>query len=135
MTTLTEFTTALGNLTVTGVTRAYDGPPTNLESADLPSMWVQLPQSDEAALTFSGAGGWPILRAQLIIAYQSSAQDTQAANWSGTLAILDALAAALRNTAPGTLGESKPTWSIKPGQVTVAGVDYWAVIADVEANG
>lgn len=135
MTTLTAFVTALGDLTVTGVSRAYDEPPTGLNDADLPSMWVQLPQSEEAALTLDGVGGWPVLRAQLIIAYQASAQGTQSANWSGTLAMLDALAAAFHGTAPGTLGKGKISWSIRPGQVNVAGIDYWAVIADVEGNG
>ena len=135
MTTLTAFVTALGNLTVTGVIRAYDEPPTSLNDADLPSMWVQLPQSEEAALTLDGVGGWPMLKAQLVIAYQASAQGTQAANWSGTLAILDALAAALHSTAAGQLSKGKVSWSIRPGQVTVAGIDYWAVVADLTGNG
>lgn len=135
MTTLTAFVTALGNLTVTGVTRAYDEPPTSLNDADLPSMWVQLPQSDDAPLTLDGQGGWPVLRAQLIIAYQASAQSTQGANWSGTLAILDALAATLQSTAPGTLGKGKASWTVKPAIVNVAGADYWAVVADVVGNG
>jgi hypothetical protein len=135
LTTLTAFVTALGDLTVTGVLHAYDEPPTSLNDADLPALWVQLPQSDEAALTLDGVGGWPVLRAQLIIAYQPTAQGTQAANWSGTLAILDALADALHNTVSGTLGRGKVSWSLKPGQVSVAGIDYWAVIADVVGNG
>lgn len=135
MTTLTAFVTALGNLTVTGVLRAYDEPPTSLNDADLPSMWVQLPQSDDAPFTLDGVGGWPVLKAQLIIAYQASAQGTQAENWSGTLAMLDALAATLQATTPGTLGKGKVSWSIKPAQVNVAGADYWAVIADVTGYG
>lgn len=135
MTTLTAFVTALGNLTVTGVLHAYDEPPTSLNEADLPALWVQLPQSDDAPYTFDGGGGWPLLKAQLVIAYQASAQGTQATNWSGTLTVLDALASALRAAAPGALGKGKVSWSIRPGQVTVAGVDYWAVIADVTGNG
>ena len=135
MTTMTAFVTALGNLTVTGVLHTYDGPPTSLNDADLPSMWVQLPQSNEAALTLDGVGGWPLLRAQLVIAYQASAQGTQAANWSGTIAMLDALATTLHSTTPGQLGRGKVSWSVKPAQVAVAGIEYWAVIADVEANG
>ena len=135
MTTLTAFVTALGSLTVTGVLHTFSGPPTSLNDADLPSMWVQLPMSDEAPLTLDGVGGWPVLKAQIVIAYQASAQGTQAENWAGTLAMLDALATALHNTTRGQLSKGALSWSVKPGQVTVAGVDYWAVVADVVGNG
>lgn len=133
MTTLTAFVTALGALAPTGVKRNYGHPPASLSDADLPAQWVQLPQSAEAPLTFQANGGWPELRAQLVIAYQPTAQGTQAANWAGTLAILDALAAVM-HTATG-IGRGGLSWSVRPGVVTVAGTEYWAAIADVVGNG
>lgn len=133
MTTLAVFVTALGAMPVTGVKRYYSEPPASLSDADLPAQWVQLPQSAEAPLTFQANGGWPRLTAQLVIAYQPVAQNTQAANWSGTLAILDAMATAL-HAATG-IGRGGLSWTVRPGIATVAGVEYWAAIADVIGNG
>ena len=133
MTTLTAFTAALGALSVAGVKRQYGEPPASLSGADLPASWVQLPESTEAPLTFQANGGWPTLKGQLVIAYQATAQGTQAANWAGTLALLDALAAAL-HTATG-IGKAGLSWAVRPGVVTVAKTQYWAVIADVVGNG
>lgn len=132
-TSFATFTTALGVLTVTGVNRKYDHIPASL--SDLPCSWVQMPQSDESLLTFDGTGGYPMLRAQLIIAVVATAQNTADANWDSTIAIIDNLATTLRAVNPGTLAASKPTWAIRMISVTVAGVDYWAVEATVTAYG
>jgi hypothetical protein len=135
MTTFTGFVAALGGLNVTGVTTELSAPPADLEGVNLPAQWVQLPEMNEPMMTFQTHGGWPALSGQLVIAYKSTAQATQSANWAGVLALIDALAAALRTVAPGTIGKGPLTWRIRPGVVTVAGTDYWAVIADVEAHG
>ena len=127
------FTAALGALVVTGVNRRYDHIPASL--ADLPCSWVQLPSSEEGMMTFEGTGGFPMLRAQLIIASVASAQNTDKANWDSTIALIDNLATALRGVAAGTLAKSKPIFSLRMISVQVAGTDYWAVEATVTAYG
>jgi len=134
MTTYANFVSNLGDLSITGVTRAYDEPPTSLSTADLPALWVQFPVGEEGPLTFQAHGGWPTLRAQLVIAYEAVGQSTQAANFSGTVAMMDNIAKAL-HPAIGTVVKGKLTWTIRQGIVTVAGQDYWAVITDVEGHG
>jgi hypothetical protein len=133
ITTFTAFTAALQALDVTGVKRKYDFVPASL--SDFPCSWVQLPESDEAPLTFEGGGGWPVLRAQYIVAVRPSAQGTPEENWDQTIAMMDAAAAALRATGAGEIGRQKVSWKVRLGVVTVGGADYWAVIADVVANG
>lgn len=127
------FTDTLGALVVTGVNRRYDHIPASL--SDLPCSWVQLPSSEEGLMTFDGTGGFPMLRAQLIIAVVASAQNTDKANWDSTIAIIDNLSTTLRAVAPGTLAASKPTWALRMISVQVAGIDYWAVEATVTAYG
>ena len=133
MTTFTAFVTALGSVDVTGVRRKYTYLPPSL--VDLPCQWPQIPASDEALITFEGAGGWPALRAELVIALEATAQSTQQDNFEDTLTMMDNLTTALRGVAAGTLAKSKPVFAIRMAVVTVAGVDYWAAIATVSANG
>lgn len=134
MTTYADFVTDLGDLSITGVKRLYDEPPLSLNTADLPSQWVQFPEGEENALTLGTHGGWPTFTAQLIIAYEAVAQSTQPSNWSGTVVLMDTVAAVLRN-AVGTVAKGKLTWIINPVIVNVAGKDYWAVSAEVTGRG
>lgn len=137
ITTFKGFVTALGDLAITGInsTHRLNEPPKALNTAGLPCQWVQLPESSEGALTFQTHGGWPEFRAQLLVAYEPVLQNTQAANWDDTLDQLDNVLAAVRAAAPNSLGRGPVTWTIRPGVVTVAGIDYWAVIADVVGHG
>ena len=133
ITTFTAFTAALQALDVTGVKRKYDHVPPSL--ADLPASWIQLLESDESPLTFDGGGGWPVMRAQHVVAVRPTAQGTAEENWTKTLTLMDAIADALRAVAAGTLGRQKVSWRIRMAVVTVADIDHWGVISDVVANG
>ena len=134
MTTYAGFVANLGDLSITGVNRQNDEPPTSLNSADLPCQWVQFPVGEENALTLGTHGGWPTFSGQLIVAYEAVALNTQPANWSGTVTLMDTVATALQ-LAIKTVVEGKLTWIINPGIVTVGEHDYWAVIADVTGHG
>lgn len=135
ITSFTGFVAALGELEISGIKAAnrLNGPQASIKG--LPCQWVQLPEATEPALTFQANGGWPEFRAQLIVAYEAVAQDNQGRNWSGTLAMLDNVLTALRGAAPNTIGRGTVTWTIRPGIVTAAGTDYWAVIAEVTGHG
>jgi len=127
------FTSALQDLVVTGVARRYDHIPASI--SDLPCQWVQMPESDEGLMTFDGSGGFPTLRAQLLIAVEAVAQGTPITNWSATVTIIDALATALRAVAAGTFAKSKPTFRLRMVSATVGDSNYWAVEATVTAYG
>lgn len=134
MTTYANFITNLGDISITGVNRLYDEPPTSLNTADLPAQWVQFPVGEENALTFGVHGGWPTFTAQLIVAYEAVGQNTQPTNWSGVVSLMDTIVTVL-HSAVGTVAKGKLTWFINPGIVTVAGSDYWAVLVDVTGHG
>lgn len=133
ITTFAAFTAALQALNVAGVTRKYDHIPGSL--SDLPCSWVQLPESEESPMTFDGGGGWPVLRGQYVVAVRPSSQGTSKQNWDASLALMDAVAAALRAVGDGQMGRQKVSWRVRLGVVTVGEHEYWAVIADVTANG
>lgn len=133
ITTYKAFTTAIAALSVAGVRRKFTEPPTSIGSADLPAMWPGLPRGDERAMTFTAEGGWSSIICDLVIAVEAVAQDTQSANYTSTMTIIDALSTALRATS--VIGRAKLAWSIQANvQVAVAGIPYWAVIATIEGR-
>jgi hypothetical protein len=139
MTTFTDFVTALSNMWPAGVQRVFklgETPPASLNDADLPAMWVQLPKADYAIMTFASGLHWPRITAQVVVAVIASAQGMSlGTSFAKTLVVIDGLVTALSTVRPtGTQG-SKPVWTMRTGGVNVAGIDYWAVIADVTASG
>jgi len=136
-TTLTAFYTNLGDIAISGMTRLFDYPPTALNSSDLPAQWVQLPTASEGPLTFGAHGGWPDLRAQLVVAVASFMEGTQSENYAAALSMADATLTALRtiDVSALSLGKSRLTWTVGVGKVTVNETDYWAVIVDIQGAG
>lgn len=134
MTTFAAFVTALKDLNVTGVATKLTEPPLSLNGAALPAQWVQLPQLSNEPMTFEAMRGWPVLRAQFIVAVEPVGQGTQPANWSQAINMVDYVDAAL-GVSPSPFCKGRATYAVRPGKVNVAGVDYWAVIADVIGHG
>jgi len=135
MTTIANFVTNLGDITISGVTSKLDAPPASLKTADLPAQWVQLPSGERAPATFQSHGKlWDVLRAQLIVAYEAVGQSTQAANWSATITMMDSVKDAIAASGQ-TVVKGKVEWIVRQGSVLVNETSYWAVIAEVTANG
>ena len=132
ITTYATLVSYLGALTITGVTRKFTYPPTSLATADLPAMFPQLPRGEEAAMTFQANGGWPAMTCDLVVALEPAAQETQSANFSAAVAMLDKVSAALRGA---DVGKAPLSWRIEQTGVTVAGINYWAVVAHVTTKG
>lgn len=131
MTTYSDFYSALSDLSIDGVNNlAY--PPASLNDADLPALWVQSPAGNEAVVAFKGGEWWPELRAQVVVVLSPITHDLRASAYQQMLEMLDALAAALHVS---NVCKSPLSFSIRTSVVTVAGVDFWAVFADVEGKG
>ena len=136
-TTYSEFLLRLGQLHVTGVTRRYlltETPPASLNTADLPAMWVQEPKG-EAEVISGGGGGratWQTFNGRLIVATCPAAQSTLATAFNAAVTMMDSVVYALQGS---NLADSATTWELRMADVTVAGVVYWAVIAEVHAKG
>ena len=135
MTTYRSFVDALEAVSVTGVTRRYtQGPPTGAPAVtDCPAQYVRAPEGDEAVLAFGNQGGWTTLRAELVILLGPAAASRTPENFDATVTMMDNLTTALVATT--CITKSKLTWSIRQAIDTVAGEDYWAIVAGVEGNG
>jgi len=131
-TTYASFVAGLAGVEIAGVTRQYTYPPPSLNAADLPASWAQLPRGESGALTFQANGGWPLLRADLVVAVEAVAQGQQSGNFAATLAMMDAVADALRGA---DISRGPLSWDIRQDEVEVAGTRYWAVVATVEGRG
>lgn len=133
MTTITNFVTALGDVTITGVISKMNEPPRSLATADLPAQWVQVPILERMPATFQSQGKlWDTHRAQLVVAFEPVGQNTQAANWGGVLTLMDNIWTAI---AAASIVQGRLQYTIAQAVVTVAEVTYWAVIVEAEAHG
>jgi hypothetical protein len=137
MTSLATFVDGLEALTISGVTKKFtQGPPGAARSVQLPAQYVQFPNPAlaENGLAFGGAGYDAMLRAELVVLVEAKGQNTQPVNFDATVAMVDAVTAALQGSAAHNLASGSPTWNIRVGVETVAGVEYWAVVATVEVQ-
>ena len=134
-TTYRSFVDALEALVITGVNRRYtQGPPVGSPApADCPAQYVRYPGSDEIAIVFGEQGGWPTLRAELVVLVRAVGQDMGGENFDDTVDMMDNIATALRGAS--CITKSKLRWSLRQTIDTVAGQDYWAVVANVEGSG
>ncbi len=130
--TYASFIDAIEALSVTGITRTFQGPPSSLNTTDLPAMWVQQPDGEEEPLSFGAAGGWITLRADVLVAIEPVAQSIQEANFANQVTMLDNLASALRGA---DIGKAQHTWSIRGVTITVGGTTYWGAAARVTGRG
>ena len=137
MTTLRTFVDNLEAVTITGVERQYtQGPPAGAPgTADLPASYVRLPNTGEVPITLGNMGGWPDLRATLVILLEPVAQELQGANFDTTVDMIDNIATALRAVSCGTLGLAQFSWTAVQTIDEVAGTRFWAVVVDVEGRG
>jgi len=121
-------------LTVTGVTRKYtDGPPQALNTADLPSQWVEVPAGDQSPIAVGTGSNLSEMSCDLVIAYEAAGQGQDAAtNFSGLVDLMDNLVTALRAL---SLGIVRPSWSIRQGIIARAGGDYWGIVTTVTTRG
>ena len=128
-----DFVEPLAALNVAGVGSTYTEPPQQVNAADLPIQYVQLPRGTEGALTVKKAGGWPQMTCGLVVLIKPYMQDANPPNYAASVAMIDAVSEALRGA--NYLGKTSPSWTIRVDTVAVGSSVYWAVVADVRTNG
>jgi hypothetical protein len=136
VTTYRSFVDALEALSITDVVRQYtQGPPVAQPApADCPFQYVRYPGTDEEfAIVFGEQGGWADLRAELVIGVEPVGQNVTPENFDDTVDMMDNVATALRGAT--CLTKSKLRWGLRQAIDTVAGQEYWAVIATVRGHG
>ena len=129
--TYTEYTATLAGLVVTGVVKRYSAPPTQLSTAQLPAQWTRLPQGETTIASMGGQMGLPSLTCDLVIAVEAMGQNTQPANYSKCLAVIDALQATLADEALGGVVDS---WQMRLDAEQIGDAAYWVIVATVTGS-
>ena len=129
--TYTEYAAMLSGLDVTGVTKAYNAPPTQLSTAQLPAQWPRLPIGETTIATMTGATGLPSLSCDLVVAVETYGQNTQPANYAKALALIDALQTALTAEALGGVVDS---WNLRIDAEQIGDTAYWVLVASVTGS-
>ena len=129
--TYTEYAAMLAGLDVTGVTKRYTSPPTQLSTAQLPAQWPRLPSGETQIATLTGGAGLPSLSCDLVIAVEVVAQNTQPANYAKALGIIDALQAALATEALDNVVDS---WQMRLETDVLGDTLYWVIVATVTGS-
>jgi len=137
--TFDEFITGVvKTLSVTGVTRQYEGPPASLNNADLPASFPEDYQFTQEPLTFKAHGGMMTFYCTFTIACEPAGLGTNLTNFNQTVTIGNNLDGALR-AALATIGQGSLKWDIRSGvragPISVAGNDYWGIRCSIEAKG
>ena len=83
-------------------------------------------------MTYCDQGGWPRMTVDMIYAFEPVGQSTGAANFAGTLTLLDNLDTALRGL---RVGKSALTWTTSLQIVQVGQTAFWAVVANITGAG
>lgn len=119
-------------LTITGVARKYDAPPTQLSTADMPLMYVRLPEGSSETATFDASQGLFNCAAEIVIVVKPVMQSRNSTNMDAGLTMMDALHTALSDAAQ---ANDYARWAMRLETEIDGDTAYWRVIARVEAIG
>ncbi len=129
--TYTEYVATLAGLSITGVVKAYSSPPTQLSTAQLPAQWPRLPSGETAVASLGGEMGLPSFTCDLVIAVEAMQQNTQPANYTKALALIDALQTALTTEALNNVVDS---WQMRLDGEQIGDTAYWVIVATVTGS-
>lgn len=128
-----DFVGALGNMTVTGVTKKMTSPPRQVSTAQLPLQFPRLPAGTNSVETLSSTTALKRGTCELVILIEAVGQSTLPLNFALALTLLDNLDAALGTlAASGTVDD----WAIRQdAEVLADGTQFWALVATVRGSG
>jgi hypothetical protein len=129
--TYTEYVAILAGLDVAGVVKTYTAPPTQLSTAQIPAQWARLPSGETAIASMGGQMGLPSLTCDLVIAVEAMQQNTQPANYTKALALIDALQTALTTEALNNVVDS---WQMRLDGEQIGDTAYWVIVATVTGS-
>lgn len=132
MFTYAGFVADLATLSVTGVTRAYDHPPAQLNTADLPSLYVRLPAGENQSVTLAALNGLRQATCEVVIAVEPVRQNRNEPNFATCIGLLDALEDAIATEA---LAWGVDTWAMRVEVDFVGDTAYWLIVTTVQGSG
>lgn len=119
------------NLTITGVTRHYDNPPLSLNTADLPAAWPSIFSGGYDGYEWSCNELNETYSMSFVVACEAVNQSRMPENYELMIDIADNLRTALNGIT--SMLFIRPL-SIQAATVTVAGNNYYGLVATVEGS-
>ena len=136
MATNAAFLEAIRKITVKGVRRQYEEPPTSLNTADLPALFPLMPGGALGDKIVSCWNTNKTRRIALVLAYEPKGQGTQAQNYAAIAGHMDNLETAidgLEKSQGGTLANFIE-YDIEAGFIQVGSIEYWCIVAEITAR-
>jgi len=131
-TTYTAFVAALMDISISGVTKAYDAPPTQISTASLPILYPAFPDGSNGVVAFSGGAGLTSATCDMVIAIEPVRQSLPNVNYAAALTLMDASETAI---AAAALAIGIDEWAMRVEQNYIGDTVYWMMIISVEASG
>lgn len=122
----------LATLSVTGVTRVYDHTPAQLNTADLPGLYVRLPSGENQSVTLTALRGLRQATCEVVIAVEPVRQNRNEPNFSTCVGLLDALEDAI---AANALTWGIDQWSMRVEVDFIGDTAYWLIVATIQGSG
>lgn len=123
--TVTEFSGLLSSLEIEGVGLRLPAFPQQVNTATLPMSYPRLPTVNQAVVTLGNRPGLLAMTLELVIILEAVGQNTNAANYTLALSVMDGAIAALQELALGGVvnswdivlnieeyGTNKPFWTL-----------------------
>ena len=130
--TYAEYTATLANLTISGVTKRFSQAPSQLSTAQLPAQWPRLPSGNTQVETLNGGPGLTTIDCDLVIAVEAVSQNTQPANWTKAMGLIDAMHAAI--AAESVNNHVIDKWALRLAQDQIGDTVYWLIVATVTGS-
>jgi hypothetical protein len=129
LSTYAAFAAAFGGLTITNVKRKYDHTPVSIGHADLPAMFVRLPNGNRnsgSVSTCSGSGKGRTI--EMVVCVEAVGLNNAEPNFDSTVAMMDAVEAAID-----AMAKPMPImgYDLRGSGVVVGDTGYWAVVATI----
>ena len=113
-------------------------PPGSLSTADLPAKFLRLPRTQRERFAFAVDGadmhGTGIMTVEVVIAFMPTVQGLPEDNFTETVRLVDAITKTFvkAETVPAM---SWPEVNCRVTVFSVAGIDYWSILAEISARG
>lgn len=112
-------------------TSRFKYPPNQVNTAQLPIMFVGFPEIDQSTGSFNGGAGQERISLEFVILVGPVLHNTNQANHSSSILIMTQLRQALEDD---TMSLGLDSWNIKLSTNQLGDTTYWSIISTVMAS-
>lgn len=122
----------LAAMTVAGVNRVFDHPMIQVNTAELPILFIGFPEINQVVQTLLGGLAETAVVIEIIILVAPAMHSLNKANFDESVGLMDAMQAELKAN---TLGLGLNEWRIQMSTHQMGDTTYWAVVTTIMISG